>query len=607
MSSTRLGGEFKGTTTTTTTATTATTYVVVQEGDTNDAQRKRRQPQRRRRLEGEKSTALMERARSRWLQAQSAHELQRVEQLYRSIYDYNDENHRWSTTTKRQRWRQEDGKEDQRDDNDDKNKHHENPIEEEDDDEDDDNDSTARQDAGEKISLLLLQSGRSQEANQILHDLNYTCRLATHVLNYPTTRTTTSSISASYSSTCGTGGGGDPPCRVFDNFLTSAELAILQSVFTNPYSSYWTDHDYTVEPKPSPYFSYVIPLQASPTTTRTTITTMSEEKDEEDTTIREFGFLACLIRRILYQLSKASSSADDDDTTAPPWKPQLLQQCTHVELWAHNRPAVTGHQLHFDSDNEGDSRSSSNDENNNKNNNNNKKSDEPPKVRHPLVSTVLYLSSSSSSSLFHSKDDSINRGGGPTLITNQRRMSRHLADQGWLCAPKLGRLVAFDGRVLHGVIPGKLDMGNNNSNNNEDKGTHNIGNNNNRVTLMLAFWRRLQVRDHGSSKVGAAKAFPTTTTWAKVLRQPFRPQQPTVMSLVSSSSSSSRLSTITIPSTTTTTHSTDHHKNKDNDDNDNEDTNVLIHLPHVYETVQDGKPWTRAMGMPCYDEIYQGF
>ena len=33
---------------------------------------------------------------------------------------------------------------------------------------------------------------------------------------------------------------------------------MLQSVFLDPQASYWTDHNYTVEP-PSPYFSYLIP------------------------------------------------------------------------------------------------------------------------------------------------------------------------------------------------------------------------------------------------------------------------------------------------------------------------------------------------------------
>ncbi|KAL7564065.1 hypothetical protein ACA910_006968 [Epithemia clementina (nom. ined.)] len=474
--------------------------------------------------------------------------------------------------------------------------------------------------AGERLALLLLQSGRAEEADAILADLNFTCRLASHVLNYssiapappqppqfqqnaPTTAVPSLATTDS------------PPCccRVMDHFLTSTELSILQSVFANRQSSYWTDHEYQVEPEPSPYVSYVIPLRGCRRRSSGDDDADSQIDDNRDGNdepedafhflIQEFGFLGCLIQRILQQLSDSSSSSSSSS-----WKkPNLMQQCTHVEMWAHNRPMITGHQLHFDSDNEGNSNSNNCDGPESSLSSPSSSGKTPTKkcvVRHPLVSTVLYLSPSLAANG--------SGGGGPTLITNQRRMHRHLADQGWLCLPALGRMVAFDGRVLHGVIPGKVLVGeeegssllssaaktcssssptplhstSNQGNYNNKNTTNNIDKSNNRVTLMLAFWRRLQVRDHGTSKVGAAKPFPTNTEWAKVLRQPFQALPP---SLAFESEDA-------------------------NDSSSHGDKQVtsIIPLDHVYESIQappqtSGMPWNRSMGMPTYDEIYQGF
>jgi hypothetical protein len=150
-------------------------------------------------------------------------------------------------------------------------------------------------------------------------------------------------------------------------------------------------------------------------------------------------------------------------------------------------------------------------------------------------------------------------------------VSRHLAGKGWLCSPVLKRLTAFDGRVLQGVIPGKGVGAVEPNDANMDAPETKLRNHPpQQVTLMMAFWRRLWLRDHGSSsKVGAGKAFPMDTEWAKILRQPFQPasvdQRETVL-------------------------------------NGNP-----TKLDHVYETVGGGTPWTPRMGMPEYDEIYQGF
>lgn len=85
-----------------------------------------------------------------------------------------------------------------------------------------------------------------------------------------------------------------------------------------------------------------------------------------------------------------------------------------AEWWVHSRPHTSGHQLHFDSDETGIS--------------------EGKQAIHPLVSCVLYLN---------------DHCGGPTLVTDQT-LQGSLASKGWICAPHINRLVAFDATYLHG-------------------------------------------------------------------------------------------------------------------------------------------------------------
>lgn len=142
--------------------------------------------------------------------------------------------------------------------------------------------------------------------------------------------------------------------------------------------------------------------------------------------------------------------------------------------------------------------------------------------------------------------------GGPSLVTNQKLTDIRLATQGWMAHPKSQRLVAFDGRYLHGVVPGKGFQ----------KGR--------RVTLMMAFWEDIQVR-RGVGP-GSARPFPTNNLpeWAS--------------QLVSKMEGDGKC-------------------------NNNYDSCVEtepIKLDRIYETL-DGKPWKRGMGMPAYDSVFQGF
>jgi hypothetical protein len=106
-----------------------------------------------------------------------------------------------------------------------------------------------------------------------------------------------------------------------------------------------------------------------------------------------------------------------------------------------------GHQLHYDSDDEGQGG-----------------------VRNPIFTSILYLApntaspSSNSSSTTHTHPpteaaDSSNHAeqqqdqpsfiGGPTLVTDQL-LGGPLATKGWLAYPATNRFVMFDGKYLHG-------------------------------------------------------------------------------------------------------------------------------------------------------------
>jgi hypothetical protein len=109
--------------------------------------------------------------------------------------------------------------------------------------------------------------------------------------------------------------------------------------------------------------------------------------------------------------------------------------------------------MHFDSDNEG-----------------------AGAVQNPIVSSVLYLSG--------------NGIGGPTLVTDQAFNATELALRGWMVHPAVGRLTLFDGKVLHGVIPGRRPS--------PVPGAH-------RVTFMVAFWRDIRCRPRADGLPGASQ------------------------------------------------------------------------------------------------------
>jgi hypothetical protein len=352
--------------------------------------------------------------------------------------------------------------------------------------------------AGEKYGLLLCQSGRCHKAKKGLISMGFTCRLAKQVLDYPSDDDYCKSNRADDTNTSDICEqklknkqlSSSPCCQIIDGFLSESESEQLRMVFESPTSSYWTDHQYTVEP-PSPYFSYVISLDQI-------------HENENDGNKQQFGFIGQLIQKIV---------------SCPLLNnrfPRLQSNAKFIELWAHNRPHASGHQMHFDSDDEGRGG-----------------------VRNPIISTILYITEGA---------------GGPSLVTNQKVTDSRVATQGWLAHPRSQRLVVFDGRYLHGVVPGKGVR--------EGR----------RVTLMMAFWDDIRIRDGDGP--GSTRPFPTsaisdTSSWASQL----------VIPLPGNSNNISYESCVeTDP----------------------------IQLDTIYETL-NGKPWKRGMGMPSYDEVFQGF
>ncbi|KAL3794311.1 hypothetical protein HJC23_012436 [Cyclotella cryptica] len=351
--------------------------------------------------------------------------------------------------------------------------------------------------ASEKLALLLCQSGRSKKAKKPLASLGFKCRLAENVLNYST------EIKDELAET---GRNDSIPCQIIDDFLSKTELQRLISVFSSPSANYWTSHNYQVEP-PSPYFSYVIP--------------MSDIKSDKPINSNDFGFLGNLIKKIQSCPMLTNKF------------PTLSNETRFVEMWAHNRPHASGHQMHFDSDDEGRGG-----------------------VRNPIISTILYITTDDSG------DSTTTCTGGPSLVTNQKLGDVHLATRGWMAHPKSKRLVAFDGRYLHGVVPGKgVDATKNGR----------------RVTLMFAFWKDITIR-RGIGP-GSARPFPLKKNhnampkWAIELTK-----TPEGLEEGDPNQNSYQTCKETIP----------------------------VEFEVVYETL-DGRPWKKSDGMPSYNEVFQGF
>ncbi|KAJ1545186.1 hypothetical protein HK096_006685 [Nowakowskiella sp. JEL0078] len=288
---------------------------------------------------------------------------------------------------------------------------------------------SARECASDLLLLYLCQNDRNEEADQILMQKNFKYRLSPEVLRYPIIRP--SKLNNEDSSKFISPG----PWRNDIPFVQAIDNALPDDIFNhmtksfNSDSPFWKEHNYSPS---TPYFSYVHPLNSSKVTTETAMDNV-------------ISYLHSIAVRLFPEAKNAK----------------------YAEWWAHCRPHHHGHQLHFDSDNEGNARQNG-------------------KPRHPIVSSVLYLDDGCD-------EFGVGSVGGPTLVTNQR-LGDPLADMGWLVHPKKNRYAVFDGSVLHGVIPGRGAPKNSSKR---------------RITFMVAFWKDVSMRPSIDETPGSCRMFPS--------------------------------------------------------------------------------------------------
>jgi hypothetical protein len=253
----------------------------------------------------------------------------------------------------------------------------------------------------QKLALIYCQQNRNEEACFVLAVLQCTHRLSKHVLYY---QPDTPFVD------------GAPFVKCFDNVLHDTSLLRMQQCFQSS-APFWTVHGYN-EYESQGYFSFTFDLSTSPR-----------------------NFIEQYILE-LYRLVQIEF-------------PEKAERIKIAEWWAHCRPHSMGHQMHYDSENEGNG-----------------------EIRHPILSSVLYLSEC----------------GGPTLVTNQI-MGGPLADKGYMIFPQINRVGIFDSKYLHGVVPGR--------------GNKMVRER--RCTLMVGFWDSITIFDEDS--VGAARPSPGNAAW----------------------------------------------------------------------------------------------
>ena len=268
-----------------------------------------------------------------------------------------------------------------------------------------------------RLILLLLQQGRTEEAIPLLVDGGWKYHLAPWILHPDVS-----------DQKFGSQEDGFPGC-VFDDAIPEGFLQHLQDLLC-PESEFWTEHGYNEISGSSEvgYFSYVQDLAGEAQNT-----------------------LDLVIRYIWELLKKTHLFA--------------LEEATVAEWWAHKRPHGCGHQMHYDSDNEGIGG-----------------------VRNPICSCIIYVNAPGV--------------GGPTVVTNQKLSNTQLGTKGWLVTPKRGRLAAYDGTHFHGVVPG---CGKAVSETKEP--TEGLR----RVTFMIAFWKEIQKRPFGPDGLpGSSRPVPAS-------------------------------------------------------------------------------------------------
>jgi hypothetical protein len=356
--------------------------------------------------------------------------------------------------------------------------------------------ASSRRAANVELGVLLCQEGRDAEAAQLLTAMGCRYRLARGVLRYPKqlnglthetkakkaiangvsrrapTENFAQTFSAKKEKEDASARGNVIPVRAFDGALPLTLLARLRRVFA-PDSAFWDEHGYHEEG--CGFFSYAHDLTRFPERFYDHDGFRGPMRGVSESGGKPSSLMDVVIARVRAVVSRAFPAA---------------AEATAAEWWAHSRPHASGHQMHFDSDDEGAPVASTQ-------SNANRRT-----IRHPICSAVVFVTGGV---------------GGPTLVTDQRDDAKRLARNGWLVAPVAGRVAVFDGECLHGVMPGRGLVSKRVSRDVFEP---------RRVTLMIAFWRDVEIRGalvsatsgsgtiaRGSFPRGSARPFPDPRTF----------------------------------------------------------------------------------------------
>lgn len=332
-----------------------------------------------------------------------------------------------------------------------------------------------REMASYQLALLLLQTGgrcsnqRSErEADEILMKLGYRMRLSTKAFGYPACECEVDKSSCKLK----TNEESKLPLLMIDNILPQPLFDALRHSF-RPNSQYWTNfYSKTINEGEGGtrriFASHNVPLPIS------TELTYTKCIDKACSLIEQVAII------VKHSLSKHFPS---------------VLSASSAEVWSHRHPPDAQHQLHYDMDEirlhklkqrhkdecnstiRGSKRQKVEICSEKRNITNKEEDLSMMKDICPIVSCVLTISVPNETKTC----DRCGRlgDGAPTLVCNQSFVGSR-SNEGWLCYPRLNRLVAFHGSLLHAVVPGIPSEA---LSEDEDECS--------RVTLMMGFWKEV--------------------------------------------------------------------------------------------------------------------
>ncbi|KAL7552256.1 hypothetical protein ACHAWF_015491 [Thalassiosira exigua] len=350
------------------------------------------------------------------------------------------------------------------------------------------------------------------EADRILWELGYRLRLSSLALGYPLRGYRSQS-----------GGAPRLPLSIIDDALPTSMFGALQRAF-RPESRYWSEfygkahnakesdlhqkqdvesEGVTSLQRRNQFASHNIPLPCC------------------ETSSSSFRFRMQRANSILEQVAIIAQNQLKERF------PDLVE-ATSIEVWSHRRPPDGQHQLHYDMDEillwkrrqrfrqktEGQNDAESNQQEvgtkrrkvncggyEKSRPNNGTMACKDIGVSCPIVSCVLTI-------------EVPNQSGAPTLVCDQSITRGDVSNSGCLCYPRPNRLLAFEGSLLHGVVPGipfaqcsdehggssdddSCDLDSRKSNRMPARGGDQ------RVTLMMGFWREVCLTEPSKTTKGS--------------------------------------------------------------------------------------------------------